>query len=184
MALPAAVTLCLFAVVLGNDATRQTLYDGTESANTAPRIVVKSAQDLYKFVQDGENGNVIVGCFAVDEEGGVVGRNDTDSHYGVFRDSAVKNRDVPFGIIKDADFIKQIGIDQRRLPVLLALHFDEGADHIEFRKAQFFEDQTVYFSEDSSRVVSYLKHGPDGFTVKDMRPRGPNPNAPKQEPTV
>jgi len=163
---------------------RATLMDA-DMSNIAPRIEVKDQKELWSFVKDGENGNAIVGIFAIDAEGGVIGRNDTSSHYGVFRDASTKNKDVPFGIMKDVELIKEIGIDAKRLPVLLQMHLDEDANHIECRKAQFFEDQTVYFSEDKTRVVTYLKKGEDGsFSVKDMRPKGPNPNAAKKEPLV
>merc|ERR1712216_823185 len=107
--------------------------------------------------------------------GGVVGRNDTNSHYGVFRESSVKNTAL----------MAELGIDQKRLPVMLNMHHDEGASQIEFRKSQFFEDHTVYFSEDRTRVIAYWKKDEKGqYSLKDMRPKNKNPNAPKKEPLV
>jgi len=150
----------------------------------APRIEIKDIDNLWKFVQDGENGNAVVGMFATDGDNGVIGRNDTKSHYGVFREASTKNKDVPFGILKDIELMARIGVDPKKLPALLQMHLDEDANHIEFRRAQFFEDQSVYFSEDSTRIMSYLKKGEAGYTVKDMRPKSKNPNAPKQEPLV
>merc|ERR1719213_1201845 len=181
-----ALLICLVIGTAAQDkGTAASLMDDSEAA-LAPRIVIGTKNELWSFVKDGENGNAVVGCFNVDEEGGVVGRNDTNSHYGVFRESSVKNKDVPFGIIKDTALMAELGIDQKRLPVMLNMHHDEGASQIEFRKSQFFEDHTVYFSEDRMRVIAYWKKDSltGQYSLKDMRPKNKNPNAPKKEPLV
>merc|ERR1740138_689692 len=108
----------------------------------------------------------------------------TDSFASQLTKNCVKNKDVPFAIIKDVELIKQVGVDERRLPALITMHLDEEKRLMEFRKSQFFEDNTVYISEDPTRIFAYLKKDGDEYNLKDMRPKMANPNAPKSQPNV
>ena len=184
-----AVFFCMASVALTQEGAKKTsinlMDEGDPNAPVAPRKTLTTADELWEFATHGDGNNGVFGCFAVDEQGGVVGRNNSDSHYGVFRDASVKNKDVPFGIVKDLDLIRQIGVDERRLPALITMHLDKERNYMEFRKSQFFEDHTIYFSEDPTRIFAYFKKDSEGkYTLKDMRPKGPNPNAPPAEPSV
>ena len=175
-----AALIFLATVSAGANTASTSLDGGDSTGESAPRDIIKTQDGLWKFAKHGENNNAVFGCFAVDEDGGVLGRNDTKSHYGVFREASLKNKDVPFGIIKDPALINAIGIDNRRLPALITMHLDEDSAQMEFRKTQFFEDHTLYISEDPTRIFAYWKKQEGKYILKDMRPKQKNPNAPSQ----
>ena len=89
----------------------------------------------------------------------------------------MKNKDISFGIIKDPTLAKKCGVT--RLPSVLTLRWSEGDGHYEMRRSQFFDDMTIYFSDDKTRRVGLLKKDTQQFV--DLRPRRPQQGKPKEE---
>ena len=89
----------------------------------------------------------------------------------------MKNKDISFGIIKDPTLAKKCGVT--RLPSVLTLRWSEGDGHYEMRHSQFFDDMTIYFSDDKTRRVGLLKKDTQQFV--DLRPRRPQQGKPKEE---
>ena len=50
---------------------------GGQDDKTGPRAVIKQMEDLFRFVENGEQQSAVVGFFKVDEENGIIGRDDT-----------------------------------------------------------------------------------------------------------
>merc|ERR1711918_303265 len=66
-----------------------------------------------------------------------------------------------------------------RLPMVLTFHYDEDGKQYEIRKTQFFEDMTIYYSDDKTRRVGLLKKGePDeDFKFISLAPKRPGKKA-------
>merc|ERR1711990_937332 len=92
-------------------------------------------EDFGRFVEAGEQQNAIIGFFAVDDGNGIIGRNDTKSSYGIFREASTKNKDASFGIVKDKALAAKCGVT--RMPLVL----------------------TVYYSDDKTRRLALIKKG-------------------------
>merc|ERR1711918_11225 len=98
-----------------------------------------------------------------------------------------KNKDASFGIVKDKALAAKCGIP--RLPMVLTFHYDEEGRHYEIRKTQFFEDMTIYYSDDKTRRVGLLKKGEEVQDVKSSvslrsdQARRP-PSSPRSEPCL
>merc|ERR1712070_1165432 len=133
--------------------------------------------DLGRFIEAGEQQSAVIGFFAVDEENGIIGRNDTKSNYGVFREASTKNKDASFGIVKDKALAVKCGIP--RLPMVLTFHYDEDGKQYEIRKTQFFEDMAIYYSDDKPRRVGLLKKGEteEDFKFVSLAPKRPGKKA-------
>jgi hypothetical protein len=80
---------------------------------------LKTIADLGRFVKAGEQMNAVIGFVATDDENGIIGRNDTESAYGVFREASTKHKESSFGIVKDKELAAACGI--RRFPILSSL---------------------------------------------------------------
>jgi hypothetical protein len=144
----------------------------SEQDGLGPRSVIKTMVDLLRFVDDGDQESAIIGFFEVDEENGILGRDDTKSSYGVFRESSVKNKELSFGIVKNKDLATECGIT--KLPTVLTFRHDSEGGQYEMRRTQFFDDMTVYFSDDKTRMVGAIKKDTQKYV--DMRPRRPKPD--------
>lgn len=160
--------------------------DDSTSDSLGPREQIKTMPDLGRFVEAGEQSNAIIGFFAVDEENGIIGRNDTESAYGVFRDSSVKNKEASFGIVKDKAVAAACGVT--RFPMVITFTYDEDGKQYEMRRTQFFDDKTIYYSDDKTRMLGLLKkdgehNGEASFKYVDLKPRRKGA-APSPEPEV
>ena len=50
---------------------------GAQDDKTGPRAVIKTMEDLFRFVENGEQQSAVIGFFKVDEDNGIIGRDDT-----------------------------------------------------------------------------------------------------------
>jgi hypothetical protein len=152
---------------------RANVMSDSESDGLAPRSVIKTIDDLLRFVEEGEQETAVVGFFSVDEDNGIIGREDEKSSYGVFREASVKNKELSFGIVKDKDLAAECGAT--KLPTVLTIKHDKDGGQFEMRRTQFFDDMTVYFSDDKARMVGVIKKETKKFV--DLRPRRPKGQA-------
>merc|ERR1719473_2370729 len=107
-----------------------------EGDSTAPRIVFKEAMDMARLAFNDEDGLAVAGFFEADENG--VKDRSEGSAYQVFRDSKKKNTMWMF---------KKNAIRGTTL---------------EIRKCQFFDDLSIYTSDDSNNIVGTWSEK-DGF---------------------
>merc|ERR1711918_247342 len=72
--------------------------------------------------------------------------------YGIFREASTKNKDASFGIVKDKALAAKCGVT--RMPLVLTVHYDEDGKQYEMRRTQFFDDMTIYYSDDKTRRLA------------------------------
>lgn len=131
-----------------------------EDTGMSARTNIKDESSLHRLVQgiDGSGGSseekeAVVGFFEPDEDGGVKNREDEDSAYQLFRKAALKNPKVPFAKVVDGQLAAKFGV--KKLPSIIYMVIPESeraASTVHLRRAQFFDDLTVYKNDDPNRI--------------------------------
>ena len=137
-----------------------TLLTEAESDSAAPRVVFKEAIDMARLAFNDEDGLAVAGFFEADETGSVKNREE-GSAYQVFRDSTTKNAKLPFGKSTSKDLARVFGVKKMNTMWLLKKNAIRGTT-LEIRKCQFFDDLSIYISDDSNNIVGTWSEK-DGF---------------------
>jgi hypothetical protein len=133
------------------DKTRSAeLITDEEKDMAATRGVVKIAKDLARMAFEDADGLTVAGFFQANDEGQVENRGE-GSPYQVFRDSTMKNIKLPFAKITAKDVADAFGVKQMDTMYVLKRN-EKQSDVLEIRKCQFFEDLSIFVSEDSNNL--------------------------------
>merc|ERR1712072_1211148 len=113
-----------------------------EDTGMSARTNIKDESSLHRLVQgiDGSGGSseekeAVVGFFEPDEDG------------------ALKNPKVPFAKVVDGQLAAKFGV--KKLPSIIYMVIPESeraASTVHLRRAQFFDDLTVYKNDDPNRI--------------------------------
>jgi len=131
-----------------------------DNSNAAQRVNIKDEGSLHRLVRETEENNAIIGFFEKGADGGVKDREEENSAYQLFRKAATKNPKVPFAKVIDADLAASFGVD--KLPAIVYMVIPENEQAIHMRRAQFFDDLTMYENDDPNRIFGTWTPGP-GF---------------------
>ena len=135
------------------------LMSDAEGDSTAPRIVFKEAMDMARLAFNDEDGLAVAGFFEADENG--VKDRSEGSAYQVFRDSTTKNGKLPFGKSTSEDLARAFGVKKMNTMWMFKKNAIRGTT-LEIRKCQFFDDLSIYTSDDSNNIVGTWSEK-DGF---------------------
>ena len=116
----------------------------------ATRSVIKIPADMARMAFEDADGLTVAGFFAVNEEGQVKNRDD-GSPYQVFRDSTMKNVKMPFAKTTSQEVADAFGVKKMDTMYLLKKNAKQD-DLLEIRKCQFFDDLSIFISEDSNNL--------------------------------
>eukprot|EP00937_MAST-01D_sp_MAST-1D-sp2_P006542 g6542.t1 len=139
----------------GQKESRAQLAGDETDEQMAARTSVTTAEDLAQLAFNDEDGLAVAGFFVADEDGAVKNREE-GSAYQVFRDSTIKNAKLPFGKSVDPELAKQFGAKTMDSMWMLKRN-DKQSDVLEVRKCQFFDDLTIYVSDDPANIVGTWK---------------------------
>ena len=127
-----------------------------DDSNVAARQNIKDYDSLVREAEKDAENPAVIGCFDVDEEGGVKNRDEEGSAYMMFRQASVKNPKIPFFKLTDEVLCARIGA--KELPAIFTVSQNEKMGML-MRRAQFFDDLQLYENDDPNKVTGMLSRG-------------------------